>query len=611
MGRIWAVAVWLALMLGPALAQADHVVARAVLADPGGQLTIEQVREAEFAPMPSILAAGYTDAVHWVRLDIAPSADGRPLILRVRPTYLDMIVLYAPDPAAPGGFAQSVNGDTVPFGARETPAVAPSFTITPEAPVTRYYLRLKSTSSSVLHASARPQAAALSEEVQLLIVQVILLGLMLGLLFWAVSEYLVSRDSVVAWFLLAHSLQVLYLFSISGYAAPLLGMIDRTADMLTSIAVLLVPLSALLFHRALLQAFSPTRLAQRLWDALIVIDVTALLLYAMGWARLGLQLNSIVLLLGAPLFIFVAFTVKSEGLIGRVPLRVVYILQSISLVIFMVPLLGLTAAQRLNLDGSVIPGAISALLMFVLLHRRARLLLDNAQAVRLDLGLARQQLANEREQRQTQSHFLAMLSHELKTPITVARIALGTARTSGEPRRLIEAALDNMNAVIDRCTYADAMEQHQLQVVAETVDIEALLSEAVSRLPQDAPVAQRVAPLQPLVTDPVLLGVVVANLLDNAVKYSAKESTIELMASIAQHHGRPGVAISVQNLPGRAGLPDTEQVFGKFYRSPGARRSSGSGLGLYIVRGIVKRLGGTVRYDTEEGKARFTVWLPR
>ncbi|WP_177282615.1 7TM-DISM domain-containing protein [Devosia enhydra] len=611
MGRIWGWAIWLALLLGPALAQSDHVLTRAVLADPGGRLTIEQLSDAEFAPMPNILAAGYTDAVHWVRLDIAPTADGRPLILRVRPTYLDTLVLYTPDPAAPGGYRQSVNGDTVPFGARETPAVSLSFTITPEGPSTRYYLRLKSTSSSVLNVAALPQAAAVSEDVQMLIVQVILLGLMSGLLFWAISEYLMSRDSVVAWFLLAHALQGLYLLCISGYAAPLLGRIDRTADMLTSIAVLLVPLSALLFHRALLKAFSPTRLAQRLWDALIVIDVTALLLYAMGWARLGLQLNSIVLLLGAPLFIFVAFTVQSEGLIGRGPLRVVYILQAISLVIFMVPLLGLTAAQRLNLDGSVIPGAISALLMFVLLHRRSRLLLDNAQAVRLDLGLARQQLANEREQRQTQSHFLAMLSHELKTPITVARIALGTARTTGEPRRLIEAALDNMNAVIDRCTYADAMEQHQLQVVAETVDIEALLEEAVSRLPPATPMDMRIGAVQALVTDPVLLGVVVANLLDNAVKYSAPGTPIGLMASIAQHHGRAGLAISIENLPGRAGLPDSAQVFSKFYRSPGARRSSGSGLGLYIVRGIVKRLGGTVRYDPEDGKARFTVWLPR
>jgi signal transduction histidine kinase len=61
---------------------------------------------------------------------------------------------------------------------------------------------------------------------------------------------------------------------------------------------------------------------------------------------------------------------------------------------------------------------------------------------------------------------------------------------------------------------------------------------------------------------------------------------------------------------GVAVFPDDEQLFKKYYRADGARRHSGSGLGLYLVANFVRLLGGAVRYERQELSVRFTVWLP-
>ena len=69
--------------------------------------------------------------------------------------------------------------------------------------------------------------------------------------------------------------------------------------------------------------------------------------------------------------------------------------------------------------------------------------------------------------------------------------------------------------------------------------------------------------------------------------------------------------IRASSCPGpQAGMPEADRVFHKYYRSPGARHQSGSGLGLFLVRGLVELMDGTVDFKACEGKAVFTLWLP-
>jgi signal transduction histidine kinase len=85
---------------------------------------------------------------------------------------------------------------------------------------------------------------------------------------------------------------------------------------------------------------------------------------------------------------------------------------------------------------------------------------------------------------------------------------------------------------------------------------------------------------------------------------------VDIRAVTAHYAGMPGLQISVQNFPGVAGLPDPKKIFEKYYRSPGAHRQTGSGLGLYLVHSFSALLGGHVTYEVAQEQARFTLWIP-
>lgn len=116
-------------------ASADDLInARAVLADPSGSLSIEQVIGREFQPSGVILSKGYTDSVHWLRLHIRAPEHGEAIELRIRPTYLDEIVLFEPDTHSANGWKRHTTGDHYAFKNRERAAISLGFIIHPSAP---------------------------------------------------------------------------------------------------------------------------------------------------------------------------------------------------------------------------------------------------------------------------------------------------------------------------------------------------------------------------------------------------------------------------------------------------------------------------------------------
>jgi len=110
--------------------------------------------------------------------------------------------------------------------------------------------------------------------------------------------------------------------------------------------------------------------------------------------------------------------------------------------------------------------------------------------------------------------------------------------------------------------------------------------------------------------DAGLLQQVVRKLVDNAIKYSAKDSRVRISGREENDHIEllvedDGVGISAEHLP---------RIFEKFYMGDGGltRRVGGAGVGLYLVREILKLHDAQVAVASEPGKgARFTVQLPR
>jgi len=185
-----------------------------------------------------------------------------------------------------------------------------------------------------------------------------------------------------------------------------------------------------------------------------------------------------------------------------------------------------------------------------------------------------------------------MLTHEFKTSLSVLKMALGSVDLASKEGQYASRAIDNMNDVIERCLQVQALNDDQIQVELDEVDILALLNKVVmSTHSADRFLLSFDGQVQ-VKSDEALLKVILANLADNALKYSKPKSEIQIAVKVAQDR----VCVTVSNEMGNAGKPDRAQIFSKYYRSERAHEQVGSGLGLYLTAQFAAKLGAELQY---------------
>ena len=220
-------------------------------------------------------------------------------------------------------------------------------------------------------------------------------------------------------------------------------------------------------------------------------------------------------------------------------------------------------------------------------------------------------LGIEIRRRNEQDNFMAMLSHELKTPLSVLRMALELAPPlSDGSRKHAQQAVHDMNTIIERCLQADRMERRRHIPSPQRCSLRELLDELQMANPEGKRLQINVPDLAALTADVPLLRIVLHNLMDNALKYSPAASAVEITARAHAYRRRNGILLGIRNTPGMVGMPDARKVFTKYYRSPSAHRKTGSGLGLYLVHNAARALGGWVRYVQGSDRVCFELWLP-
>ena len=225
-----------------------------------------------------------------------------------------------------------------------------------------------------------------------------------------------------------------------------------------------------------------------------------------------------------------------------------------------------------------------------------------------------------------QDSFLNSVTHELKTPIASIRLYLETlqSRDVGDAQRkefyrvMLQDA-DRLQHTVEQVLRAGASRQNRRLEQRAPVDLGWLVQECVDtartrhHLPEDAITIVDSDPSVPLVVngDVDELRTAIANLLDNAVKYSRGTPQITVQAAGAT----PDTAW-VRVRDAGIGIPRAQlgRIFNRFYRfQPRGSKVKGTGLGLYIVRSIAKRHGGRVFAESsgEDKGATFTLQLPR
>jgi PAS domain S-box-containing protein len=232
-------------------------------------------------------------------------------------------------------------------------------------------------------------------------------------------------------------------------------------------------------------------------------------------------------------------------------------------------------------------------------------------------------VTDERRIEALKDEFVATVSHEVRTPLSAIYGASMTLQridvdVEEEDRARLVAVIaseaDRLARIINEILLANYIDSGRIRMAIERVDVTELASGVVETMRMVAPESIRIElagsdGLPPIETDGDRLRQVLANLLENAVKYSPDGGVVELRIDRRE----TGVRFSVRDEG--LGIPSSEhdRIFDKFYRlDPHLTRGvGGTGLGLYICRELVRRLGGRISLSSETGRgSTFFVDLP-
>ena len=229
------------------------------------------------------------------------------------------------------------------------------------------------------------------------------------------------------------------------------------------------------------------------------------------------------------------------------------------------------------------------------------------------LRIAEDRAEERRSMLERQERFIHDASHELRTPVTIARGHLELVRAGTDGPAELEVALDElarMDAIIERLLLLATADQPDF-VLRTEIDLEPFLEDVFVRWSEVAPRAWRLRPLAPgrLRADPERLRAALDALLENAVKFTGERDAIELGATAGDGGS---VLITVED-EGVGVEPEAlERIFDRFARADAARTraTGGVGLGLAIADAIAKSHDGRCTVRSSPSGSTFALQLP-
>ena len=244
---------------------------------------------------------------------------------------------------------------------------------------------------------------------------------------------------------------------------------------------------------------------------------------------------------------------------------------------------------------------------------------DDCKAIRIVGVMA--DIGSKRELELKKADLLAMVSHELKAPLTTIKlyIQLAAKITKNKPAVAIAGYLesavrevDNMTILMNNFLDFSAVETGNIKLFPELFDLTELVEEEVERWIQRVPghlfSFDQVSPVQ-VCADRLKIKHVINNLLSNAVKYSAEMSKIQITCKKINGEA----IISVRDQGEGISPDDQKKLFGRFSRvgNNHSGKISGHGMGLYLVKEFMHQHGGQVWIKSQAGEgSEFYVSLP-
>jgi two-component system heavy metal sensor histidine kinase CusS len=203
------------------------------------------------------------------------------------------------------------------------------------------------------------------------------------------------------------------------------------------------------------------------------------------------------------------------------------------------------------------------------------------------------------------SQFSADLAHELRTPIAnmmgEAQVALSRDRSPGEYREIIESTIgecERLARIVDNLLFVARVDAAREPIARQRFDARAAVEKIAAfyqMIADDHHVAISCSGEGQIHADPALFERAVGNLVDNALRFTPENGSIQIalsehMADFEVAVSDNGCGIAPEHLP---------RVFDRFYRADSSRSSYGAGLGLALVKSIVDLHGGSTKIESK------------
>jgi two-component system sensor histidine kinase KdpD len=262
--------------------------------------------------------------------------------------------------------------------------------------------------------------------------------------------------------------------------------------------------------------------------------------------------------------------------------------------------LGSLAVRGEGVSGTALE-AVASLAAIALERARAAELAGRAEAAR--------------QSEELKSTLLDALAHEFKTPLTSIKVAVSAllADEGAPPRELltiVEEETDRLNALVSEAIQMARIDAGKMRLERRSQTVPDLVSSALGKMGSAA--GERDLrleipdPFPDVVVDGELVGLVIRQLLGNALKYSEPDSPI----SIRAHGGDGWVTIAIHNRGPGISPEEQSRIFERFYRIAESG-APGTGMGLAIARNIVEAHGGRIWVESRPGEgSEFSFTIP-
>jgi len=633
----------------------------ALLRDPGGRLSPAEASASVWHLLPGPLNAGYTTDVVWLRLRLQrPAGASERWLLQFSNALLDEVQLFRRDAQGhwqeTGRSGENIGREQWPIDARY-PVLPLLLTPMPDGgEVHEVLLRLKSKNAmSVYLTVSTPKVYGVFARWEYLAYGVGLgfgvLLLVFHSLFWHMS-----KERLSAWYLLYVAGALAVEMLTAGLPQQLFGMPVGVSDPL--LGVMLCASLGVGTRFALLQLDLEARwprFSAVLLGLIVLLSATSASWVLAGHYGIGMRLMQPAAMACVLLFVGLALFLLGRDRGQSAAFLLVFGFYYAGVVVSFLRNMGWVPTTVWTNNAAAIGTCLHMLLMSLRLNRRyehlrrekeqvqARLVetvgrqneyLDQAVRARtlaLSQEIAQRRqleqdlraaLETERRAKQTQLDFVAMVSHEFRTPLaiintTAQQIARhwDAAKEKTQTRcQNLRLAAQRLTALVDDYLTADRMDTGQSPFQARDCgrnEIEGLLRDLVADWPAGRVALHEASLPTMLRCDPGLLRVALRNLLANADRHTPPGAVIALTVGCEPEPAHM-LVLRVRNPGPEIPADEVPRVFEKYFRGRQAQQTPGAGLGLHLVRQIAELHGGQVGLESpgREAAVSFRMALP-